>query len=297
MRGRGDRQTRDQTVGAILALLAASALGLAIAVSRFAYDGGTDGITVATSRACVMVISLPLFCLLSGRRLRLPWRDWWHCAGLGLLMVPMFYGNVGAVEFIPVGLTALLFFTYPPMIAALNMAVVRQPVGTAKLVAIAGAFAGLALMLGVSFETVDGRGVALALGAAAATAWNAVWLARRLAGRDPVVLTMHMGLIAAAGLLLLAYSGDGLVWPTAAVGWAGLFGVVALQASAVPIYFVALARIGALNSGMLSNVQPVVSIAAAFLFFGEILTAVQLFGGLMVLGGIWLMQWSDRRRG
>jgi DME family drug/metabolite transporter len=86
-----------------------------------------------------------------------------------------------------------------------------------------------------------------------------------------------------------------VVWPSAAVGWAGMAGVVCLQASSVPLYFIGLARIGALRSAVITNLQPVVSIVAAFLLFGEILTPVQLIGGAMVLAGIWLMQWAGTR--
>ena len=31
-------------------------------------------------------------------------------------MAVMFYGNIAAVQFIPIGLAALLFFTFPPLI-------------------------------------------------------------------------------------------------------------------------------------------------------------------------------------
>jgi len=279
----------------LLGLFAAVGLGLAVAVSRFAYEGGTNGITVAATRAVVMMCGLWLFCRLSGRSLRLPRRVWRHAAGLGALTALMFYGNVGSVEFIPVGLAALLFFTYPPMIAVLNVVVVREPLSPAKLAAVLLAFVGLALMLGVSFTAVDPRGVALALSAAVATAWNAVWLARRVAHVDPFVLTFHMAVIAALVLMLLALAGGNVVWPTVVSGWFGLAAVVALQASAVPLYFASLGRIGALKSGVITNLQPLVSILAAFVLFGEWLTPVQLLGGGLVLGGIWLMQWADSR--
>jgi len=282
-------------VGVLLGLLAATGLGLAVAVSRYAYDGGTNGVTVATTRAVVMTIGLALFCTLSGRSLRLPLRQWLPCAGLGALTAMMFYGNVGAVEFIPVGLAALLFFTYPPMIAVINVLVVREPLSAPKLAAVAIAFAGLALMLGVSVRSVDARGVALALGAAVATAWNAVWLARRAGQLDTFVVTFHMAFVAALLLLALALAGGFVVWPHSAQGWLGLIGVVVLQASSVPLYFLSLVRIGALKSGVITNLQPLVSILAALLLFGEILTPVQFLGGGLVLAGVWLMQWADSR--
>ena len=36
--------------------------------------------------------------------------------------------------------------------------------------------------------------------------------------------------------------------------------------------------------------KPVVSIVAAYAMFGEVLTPVQMLGGLLVLGGVLLMQ-------
>ena len=46
---------------------------------------------------------------------------------------------------------------------------------------------------------------------------------------------------------------------------------------------------------MITNLQPVVSIVAAFVLYGETLTPVQLAGGIMVLTAVWVMQWSDAR--
>ena len=74
-----------------------------------------------------------------------------------------------------------------------------------------------------------------------------------------------------------------------------MFGVVALQCASLPMYFVAVARVGALKTAMLANIQPVVSIVAARGLFGELLGAAQLVGGAMVLAGVMLMQWHDGR--
>ncbi|MBT5191609.1 MAG: DMT family transporter [Rhodospirillaceae bacterium] len=285
-----------QALGTVLAVSAAVGLGLAVALSRYAYEGGSNGITVAATRASLMAMGLPLFCLFSGRSLVLPWRAWGHCAGLGVLTAMMFYGHVGAVEFISVGLAVLLFFTYSPMIAVLNIVVVRERVKMANLAAIAIAFLGLILMLGISLDVVDLRGVALALGAGAAAAWNAVWLVRRMQGHDPMVVTTHMALVAAVVLLGLCLGVGTIAWPHSAAGWGGLSAVVVLQATSVPLYFLALTYIGAMKSAMFTNAQPLVSIAAAYLLFGEIMTPIQLLGGALVLGGIWLMQISGRRK-
>lgn len=269
---------------------AATGLGLAIAFSRMAYEGGTNGLSVTTTRALLMVVGLFALCRLSGRRLRLAPREHLHLLGLGLLMAMMFYGNVGSVEFIPVGLAALLFYTFPPMVALITIVVVRERVAASRLAAMLTAFAGLAVMLGASLADSDPLGVAMALGAAASAAWNSVWVARKLARCDPLVLTFHMALVAAVVLVAVALGSGALRAPVTASGWLGAALVVGLQAASIPLYFIAIPRIGALRSSMVSNVQPVVSIVAAFVLYGELLTPAQFAGGALVLGSVWWMQ-------
>ena len=288
-----ERDRRDFALGLALAVAAAVGLGMAVAVSRWAFIGGTNGITVAATRGVVALALLLVCCLALRKNLLLPRRALLHSLGLGALASGSFYGNIASVQYIPVGLAALLFFTYPPMIAALSLAL-REQVTPRKLAAVSISFLGLAIMLGVSVQNVDLRGVGLALMAASATALNAVWLQRSVADRDPMVVTLWM-MVAAATVLLAAAAVSGEVrWPSASVGWWGLLGVVFFQSVCIPLYFLAIPRIGALRSGVVTNVQPVVSILAAYAMFGEVLTPVQILGGLLVLGGVLLMQ--ARRR-
>ena len=281
--------------GTALALLSAVGLGLAVAVARYAYEGGANGLTVVTVRSLVLVAGLFVYCRATGRSLGLRRADRRRCAVLGLLMALGFYGNIGAVEYISIGLTALLFFTFPPLIALIQAVLDRAWPPPAKIVALAAAFAGLSTMLGVSLGASDPHGVALALGAAFAVALNSVGIVRLMSHVDPLVAMFHMAVTASAVLVALTFVTGSVQWPVSGTGWAGMFGVVVLQCGSLPLYFVAIARIGALKSGMLANVQPVTSIVAARALFGELLGATQFAGGAMVLAGIMLMQWHDRR--
>ena len=285
----------NDRLGLSLAVAASSGLGLAMVVSRFAYDAGANGLALGTARAVFFVPALFLFCHLTGRALRLPRADWLHCVGLGFLTAMGFYGHIGAIEYIPVGLAAILFFTFPPMIGVMQAVVAREPPGLAKSAALAVAFGGLALMLGVSFDSTDPRGMALALGAAACVGWNTFWTARRVPHVDGVVAVFHMGVIAFVVLVAVCLVSGSAILPATTGGWVGLAVVVGLQTLSLPLFYVALPRIGPVKAGMMANVQPLVSIVLAFLVFGELMTPLQLGGGAMVLGGIWLMQRADGR--
>ena len=281
--------------GTALTLLSAVGFGLAVAVARYAYEGGSNGLTVVAVRSVVLVAGLFVYCRATGRSLALQRADRRRCAGFGLLMAMGFYGNVGAVEYISIGLTALLFFTFPPLIVLIQTVLDRAWPAPAKVAALAMAFAGLAMMLGASLGASDPYGVALVLGAAVAVALNSVGIVRLVSHVDPLVATFHMAVSTAVVLVALTLLTGSLKWPVSGTGWAGMLGVVVLQCGALPLYYVSIARIGALKAAMVANLQPVTSIVAARAFFGELLGAAQLAGGAMVLAGILLMQWHDAR--
>ena len=86
--------------GYLFAIGSSVGLGAAVALSRAAYDGGTDPLTLATVRGIVGSLLLGVACLAMGKELRIPIAVWRHCAGLGVLMAYMFYGNIAAVKYI-----------------------------------------------------------------------------------------------------------------------------------------------------------------------------------------------------
>jgi drug/metabolite transporter (DMT)-like permease len=55
-------------------------------------------------------------------------------------------------------------------------------------------------------------------------------------------------------------------------------------------FFAGLARVGPGAAALLSVVEPVVTVGAAALVFGEVLTAPQLLGGLLVLATVLLVR-------
>lgn len=286
----------NDRLGLLFCITSSLGLGLAMVVSRFAYDGGANGLALGTARALLFVPAVLLFCQLTGRTVLLPFRDWLQCAGLGLFMAMGFYGHVGAIEYISIGLAAVLFFTFPPLIAVLQALVAKEPPGLAKSFALAVSFSGLALMLGVSLGSADPRGLALGLGAGLCIAWNIFWTGRRVPHLDGVVAAFHMGVVALVVMVSVSLLSGKVSLPSTTTGWVGLACVAGLQTLSMPLFYLALPRIGSLKVGMLSNVQPVFSIILAYLVFGELMSVAQLTGGGMVLAGIWLMQRQDRHR-
>jgi DME family drug/metabolite transporter len=277
-------------LGFVFAIVSTLGLGLAIALSRFAYEGGSNGLTVSACRSVLMLVAVGLFCMATGRRLWITPRDFGQTVGLGVLMGAGFYGNVGAVQYIPISLAAILFFLFPPLIGLIHVTFLRERPGWIRSIAILLAFLGVVMMIGVVAVQPDWRGVVLSLGAAVAVAWNAVWIQRRVPHVDPVVLVFHMGVVAAVMLSSLALLGGQVQWPHSFSGWLGLAAVGVLQSACLPIWYLALARIGSLQAGMLTNLQPIVTMTAAYLLFNEIMGIPQFVGAGMILIAVFVMQ-------
>ena len=291
-----DSQDREQFFGLALGLVCGIILGSAVVVSRFAYDGGANGITVALFRVFFIVLVLTVGMKVAGRSFKIPSKLLPMVIVNGILWGLMSYGNVGAVEYISIGLSSLLFFTFPIIIAVLVMVLRIEFVSRLKVLATLLAFAGLAIMLGVSLGNVDGRGTALSLVGSVATAVNAILVARYFKHVDVFAISLYFNVVALVFLLLVVIFVMEMRMPTNAVGWSGMVGVAVLQAIGAPLYLFAIAKVGALKTGMATNIQPVTAIFEAWVLFDEVLGALQALGGVLVLFAIGLMQWVDLRK-
>ena len=211
-------------------------------------------------------------------------------------MAAMTYGNIGAIEFIPIGLAQLIFFIFPVLIALTVAALGIESVTKAKFVCVLVAFSGLALMLINSANTLDWRGVAFALTAAISTAINAIVVSKYFRETSVFVTAFNFSLVALFVLAFIAIFIEEISLPNSAKGWGGAIAVGLLQTIGTPMYLYALAKIGALKTGMAANIQPLFAIFAAWFLFNEMLTLKQAIGGILVIVAITSLQYIDLRQ-
>lgn len=292
MRGVASDRTEDGRVAAGIAMAFAMAamFGTAVALSRAGYAAGGSGLTLATLRACLMVLLFGLYFLVRRKSPRLPRAVWLLSLVNGLLLAGLYYGNIGSIEFVSVGLAVLVFFTYPLLIALASVCMGTERLSVMAAVALAAAFIGLAVMLGVSFESADWRGVALAAMASICSATNAILIARHFKSVDPIAATFHMSIVAAIALVAVSLIAGEFRLPETRPGMLAFFTVALAQSVGMPIYYASIARTGAVLSGAIFNIQPAISIAVAWALYGEALTPIQLAGGALVLVSVWGLQ-------
>jgi drug/metabolite transporter (DMT)-like permease len=206
---------------------------------------------------------------------------------------------------LPVGVSLLFEFTAPIMVALWFRFVMREPVRDRVFGALLLAFLGLALVAQVwQGFTLDVIGVVAGLGAAAALALYYVEGEKLVSQRDPVSLTMW-GFGFAAGFWALILPWWSFPWETLSFteslggygpllpGWAYATSMVVLG-TVLPFALVlqSLRHLRATQASVVGMSEPVIASAIAWVFLGELLTPVQIVGGIVVLAGIVLAETS-----
>jgi len=287
---------RGDARGIALAVLCGCAYGIAPPLARLTYDAGADVWTVSTARFVAGVLAIGALVWLGRGLRRLPARANWGALGLGLISTVTSLGYMGAIYFIPASLAVLIFYTFPLLVAVGARWTEGEPLTPIKLAGLSVAFVGLAVALGVTFDDLDRRGVALAALAAVGAAAHVLAVSRvaRWTGGATLPLNLRsMSVALGFNLLLLAWNG-GPTWPAGEVGWVALGGTMAFFTVGVTSMYAAIARLGPVRASILLNLEPLVAILAAIVLLGERFGPHQILGAALVLGAVLWVQLKRR---
>ncbi len=282
-------------IGIALAAAAAVSFATNVSIARIAYDGGSNPLSYLTLRSAIALVVV--FVLLRATRtpLQLPRRQRLTALALGCLMALYSWGILSAIQFIPVALATLIFYTYPLLTAAYLWLTRHERFTIAGGAAVIVAFVGLAIALDVTDAVPDLRGVALA--ALAAVGLTTVMILNsRIVGRGdsrPVTLHMLTSATAAYAIVTLAL-GDAALPATVAGLWA-FFGGPLFYAFAIIAIFIAMSKLGPFRTALTMNLEPVSAAILGFVLLGQSLNPLQVFGIALVIAAVVFVQLSRAR--
>ena len=283
-------------MGAGNAVALASAITFATSITLVAliYQDGANVHAVNLSRALAFAGVVALTLALRRVSPALPPRDTVRCVLVGLLFCGELYGLVASIQYIPVGLAVLIMYTYPLMVAVCGWLGGTESFTLDRLLAILAAFAGLILALHAPAQQIDWRGVAWAAFTAATFAAVLVVSGRTMRGIDRWVMMLYLTGTTAVVVGLASLTLVDLEWPRSGHGWAMLTSSTGFYVLATILLFAAVKMIGPLRTAIIDNSAPVWAILLAALLLRERLSAVQLFGGALVICAVLLVQLSLR---
>jgi drug/metabolite transporter (DMT)-like permease len=285
--------------GLIAALIAAVSFGTSGALVKPLLEAGWSPTAAVTARALTAaLVLLPIALLALRGRFAALWRGRWRVLGMGIIGVAATQlAYFASLQTIPVATALLIEFLAPLLLVGFVwVRTLRMPRPTV-LLGSALAVVGLVLVIGPgALRAVDPVGLMFAFLAAIGCAVYFVVAARPGDGLPPAALAAFGLLVGGTVLAMLGFTG--LLPFTATFGNLPLFGwvapwwvpllIVAVIGTALA-YAAGIAGSAALGSRLASFVgllEVVFASLFAWMLLGEELSALQLAGGALILGGI-----------
>jgi len=195
-----------------------------------------------------------------------------------------------ALRSLPASLVVLIAYIYPSLVVAAGWLFLHRAVSTKHLVALAASFVGLVLLVGGAHFQLAW---ALVLAVASPVIYTAyILVGERVMGSVPALAASAVIITGAAiAFCLLAAIGNELSLPRTAGGWAVVIGLAVFPTMlAISLFLAGLPRVGAARAALLSTWEPVVTVALAVILLGDRLSLVQVFGGVLVLVAVVVVQ-------
>lgn len=280
-------------LGVGLVLFAAVVLSVTSVTAVVSFQGGANPSAVVVIRFLGAAVVILALLRVTGAPVRLPPRARLIAFAIGAAQAVQSYGLYSSLDRIPVGLTMIIFYVFP-LLVALLASVTGQDRLTGRLVAaLIIAFCGLVLVFNVTGAGLDLAGALFA--GLAATAWAVVVVfgTRLAAGGDPRPVTLHIQLsalvlfaaaLAVTGEIRLPESGEGRI---------ALALIPFLYGAAMAAFFTATQIIGSVRTALLMNFEAVSAIVLGYLILDQTLTPPQLAGAAIVVSALFVARRRD----
>ncbi|MFB9662643.1 DMT family transporter [Glycomyces mayteni] len=219
-------------------------------------------------------------------------------AGVGMAVFQTAY--FASVEATGVAVATLLTLGSGPVLTAFGARIwLGERLGRGGLLAVAGAVAGLAVLVGGD-ASVDPAGAGLAVLSAAGYA-GVTLLGRSAGQRGEGAFTITLWSFGVGALVLLAPAWFEGLLPQGGDVWRGaaLMAYLAVFTTAVayPLYFAGAARVRAATASVMMLIEPCTAAVLAVTVLGEPLTAATVAGSVILLGSITALAAAESRRG
>lgn len=283
--------------GTLYTLLAAAGFA---AVSIFTSMATAAGLSLATVLAWRYTLSAVVLVGWVGARnyQRIRPNEMMRLVGLGGFgQALLVYVALSSLAYIPAATLAFLFYTYPAWVALVQAARGAEKLDGRRALALGFSFAGIGVMVGMpGTETLDWRGIALALGAA--VIYGAyIPMMRVLAKEHPIApVSAYTKIGSALAFLVLAVSDQSFTYRFDMHTWVVLIALTIFSTVLPGVFFLqGLVRLGPVRTAIVSTVEPFLTAILGVLVLSQSLTFPTALGGLLIIAAVVLLQFRRDR--
>ncbi|MES2072838.1 MAG: DMT family transporter [Pseudomonadota bacterium] len=287
---------KDYLIGLAIAISGAVLFSTKAVVAKLIYRYHVDAVTLIAFR---MLFSLPVFAAVafwqSRQGFALSWADRGRLIALGLMgyYLSSFLDFLG-LQYITAGLERLILFLTPSFVLLISATFLQRRIGGLEWSALLVSYMGIILVFLHDLKFGGSNvmlGSVMVLGAAISYALYLIQsgqLVTRLGSMRLVSYAMCVSSAACIGQFFLLRPAAMLVQPQA-VYWLSL--VNAILCTVLPVFMtmIAVQRIGAATASQAGMIGPVSTLFLGAIFLGEPITAWQLAGTALVVGGMYLL--------
>jgi drug/metabolite transporter (DMT)-like permease len=214
--------------------------------------------------------------------------------GVGQALIS--YLSLHALEYIPVGPLAFLFYTYPAWVALLAAVRRTERLTPIRVFALVLALVGVTIMVGTPTEKLNPIGVMLALGSALLYSVYLPALERVQDGIPALLSTFLLIAGAAISFVAAALLGGELFVPRGTAVWSNIL-VLALVSTVIAFSTLikGLSVLGPVRTAIIATVEPFFTAILGALVLGNQFGAATLIGGAFIAAAVLVIEWSSTR--
>lgn len=298
----GQREQPERHSGSLVPLLAIAAAALfwavAATVARDLFDNGVPPIQLVEARAVLSALGLALIPASWRSRGRSVAAPGWIVVALGASIALVNAAYYTAISRLAVAVAIVLQYLGPGMVVAWTAFTSRRRPSTEVLIAVILAFTGVVFVsevLGGDVGSVDLVG--LGAGLASAVFFAAYTLqSERAAARYGSIGAVFRAFAAASLLWVLYQAPQG--WPAPLFQPQNLPKVlfVGIVGTLMPflLYVWAVGRLRSERAVIAATLEPLFAGIVAWLWLGQVLSVMQIAGGVLILGAVLYLQLRSR---
>lgn len=204
-----------------------------------------------------------------------------------------------ALDHLPAGTNAFLFYTYPAWVAVFAFISGTERVDARRLVALAISFIGIATMVGPPWsDTTDVPlvGVLLSLSAAACYGLYIPAIGRMQEGIAPTVMSAYVSLGAGIVHIINGLATRSLTVQLESAAWASIAGFAIIGTAVAFLFFLrGLAVLGPVRTAIVSTIEPFFTTLLGALVLTQPLPPATLAGGALIAVAVVLLQGRTMR--